>query len=168
MNYMKIKKNSIGNFAGISVSLYVSGCDFHCKNCFNKSSWSPDAGFKFTDEVKEEIFLELQKKYYDNFVILGGEPLYKHNVEEVTQLAKEFKLRFPDKKLIMFTGHTYENISDLEVMQYVDYLIDGLFKEELYSPMLAFRGSQNQRIIDIKNSILKQTVVLASEYYEKS
>jgi organic radical activating enzyme len=89
MNYMKIKKNSIANFAGVSVSLYVSGCKFYCKGCFNRSSWNPKSGDEFTDEVKKEIFDELKKAYYDNFVILGGEPLLKHNIKDVTELAKE-------------------------------------------------------------------------------
>ena len=168
MNYMKIKKNSIANFAGVSVSLYVSGCEFYCKNCFNRSSWNPKSGDEFTDEVKKEIFDELKKVYYDNFVILGGEPLLKHNLADVTELAKEFKELYPHKKLVIFTGNTFEQVADYEVFKYTDYLIDGLFVEELYSPKLFFRGSSNQRIIDVQKSLKENETVLVLEYYEKN
>jgi hypothetical protein len=94
MNYAKIKKDSVGNWLGISVSLYCSGCPFHCKGCFQSETWNPKYGEEFTDEVKEEIFKELEKPYYDNLVLLGGEPLAKYNVETMTEVAREFKNRF--------------------------------------------------------------------------
>ena len=96
MNYAKIKKNSIGNWLGISVSLYCSGCPFHCKGCFQSETWNPKYGEEFTDEVKEEIFKELEKPYYDNLVLLGGEPLEKYNVETMTEVAREFKNGFAE------------------------------------------------------------------------
>ena len=101
-NYYEIKKNSVGNWLGISVSIYFSGCPIRCKGCFNSVAWNPNSGQEFTDKVKDEVFKELEKSYYDNLVILGGEPTAEYNIETVTELAKEFKEKFPNKKLIVF------------------------------------------------------------------
>ena len=163
MNYAKIKKDSIGNWLGISVSLYCSGCPFHCKGCFQSETWNPKYGEEFTDEVKEEIFKELEKPYYDNLVLLGGEPLAKYNVETMTEVAREFKNRFPDKELILFSGYLFEKVKEYEIMQYIDVMIDGQYVQELYSPLLFFKGSSNQRTILVQQSLKQGKVVLYCE-----
>ena len=163
MNYSKVKKNSVGNWVGISVSLYCSGCPFHCKGCFQKETWNPKYGSEFTDEVKEDIFKELKKPYYDNLVLLGGEPLAPYNVETMTTIAREFKERFPDKQLILFSGYLFENVNKYEIFKYVDIMIDGQYVEELYSPLLFFKGSSNQRTIKVQESLEKGTIVLYCE-----
>lgn len=168
MNYAKIKYNSVGNFVGISVSLYCSGCPFRCKGCFQPETWNPKYGQPFTEQVKDEMFNELKKAYYDNLVLLGGEPLASYNVETMTKISKDFKEKFPNKTLILFTGNVFENVKNYEILKYVDYLIDGQFKEELYSPKLNWRGSSNQRIIDVQKSLIQNQVILATEYYEVS
>lgn len=163
MNYAKIKKDSVGNWLGISVSLYCSGCPFHCKGCFQSETWNPKYGEEFTGEIKEEIFKELEKPYYDNLVLLGGEPLAKYNVETMTEVAREFKNRFPDKELILFSGYLFEKVKEYEIMQYIDVMIDGQYVQELYSPLLFFKGSSNQRTILVQESLKQEKVVLYCE-----
>lgn len=164
MNYAKIKKNSIGNWEGISVSLYCSGCPFHCKGCFQPETWNPKYGKEFTDEVKKEILEELEKPYYDNLVLLGGEPLAPYNLETMTNVAREFKEKFPYKQLVLFTGYLFEDVKKYEIVQcYVDIVIDGQYIEELYSPLLFFRGSSNQRVIDVKSTLKEGKIVLFCE-----
>ena len=162
-NYYEIKKNSVGNWLGISVSIYFSGCPIRCKGCFNSVAWNPNSGQEFTDKVKDEVFKELEKSYYDNLVILGGEPTAEYNIETVTELAKEFKEKFPNKKLIVFSGHVIEDIYDYKLLKYIDILVDGQFIEELYSPLLFFKGSSNQRTIDVQETLKTGKVVLYHE-----
>ena len=132
-------------------SLVDSGSfEFESKNCD-------------TDKVKDEVFKELEKSYYDNLVILGGEPTAEYNIETVTELAKEFKEKFPNKKLIVFSGHVIEDIYDYKLLKYTDILIDGQFIEELYSPLLFFKGSSNQRTIDVQETLKTGKVVLYHE-----
>lgn len=166
MHYSKIKYNSVGNWDGISVSLYCSGCQFRCKGCFQPETWNPCYGSEFTEDTKKQIFKELKKSYYDNLVLLGGEPTHEANIQTMTRIAKEFKELFPNKILVMFTGNTFENIKDYDILNYLDYMVDGLFKEELYSPLLHFRGSSNQRILDVQSSLKSNSPILATEYYE--
>ena len=165
MNYAKIKTNCTSNGIGIRVALFVSGCPFHCKNCQNQELWNPNYGKEFTDEVKNKMFKELEKSYYDGLTILGGEALAEYNVEEVTLLAKEFKERFGDKKdLWLYTGNVLKDIKDYEILKYIDVLVDGLFVEELYSPLLKFRGSSNQVIYDIQETLRQGKPV---KFYEE-
>lgn len=165
MNYAKIKTNCTSNGVGIRVALFVSGCPFHCKNCQNQELWNPNYGKEFTDEIKNKMFKELEKSCYDGLTILGGEPLAEYNVEEVTLLAKEFKERFGDKKdLWLYTGNVLKDIKDYEILKYIDVLVDGLFVEELYSPLLKFRGSSNQVIYDIQETLRQGKPV---KFYEE-
>lgn len=148
MNYLAIYKASLADGAGWRTVLFVSGCHHHCKGCHNKKSWNPNAGYPFTDEVKEYLFNVA--KNMDGITISGGDPLYKSNIEDVTKLCKEFKERFPEKNIWLYTGNLYRDSKHLEVMKYVDVVVDGEFKEALCDTTLAFRGSSNQRIIDAK------------------
>lgn len=167
MNYAKIKTNCTSNGDGIRVALFVSGCSFRCSFCQNKELWNPDYGKKFSNEIKEKMFDEVSKSHYNGISLLGGEPLYKNNIEEITKLAREFKERFPNKTSWLYTGNIYEAISDYEILQYADIVVDGLFEMDKFSPRLKFRGSSNQRIIDVKETLLQKEIILATQYYER-
>lgn len=166
MNYAKIKNNCTSNGIGIRVAIFFSGCEFHCDQCQNTELWNRDYGEKFTDAVKQQIFDEVKKAYYDGISLLGGEPLMPYNVDEITQFVKEFKAKYPKKTVWLYTGYTFNTIKSLEIMQYVDIVVDGLYVEELYSPKLYFRGSKNQNLIDVKASLKANKIILAKSYYE--
>lgn len=150
MNYMAIYKASLADGEGWRTVLFVSGCNHHCKGCHNPQSWNPKAGYKFTKDVKEFLF-DCITDNISGLTISGGDPLYKGNIEEVTKLCKEFKERFPNKTIWLYTGNLYRDSKHLEVMKYIDVIVDGEFREEYKDTTLAFRGSINQRIIDVKS-----------------
>lgn len=149
MNYMAIYRASLADGEGWRTVLFVSGCSHHCKGCHNQCSWDPNAGNKFTDEVKEYLFSCITDNIA-GLTLSGGDPLYKGNIKEITELCKEFKERFPNKTIWLYTGNLYRDSKHLEVMKYVDVVVDGEFREEYKDTTLAFRGSINQRIIDVK------------------
>ena len=147
MNYLAIYRASIADGEGWRTVLFVSGCSHHCKGCQNKESWDPKAGNLFTDKVKESLFSYITEEI-DGLTLSGGDPLYKDNIEEITKLCKEFKERFPNKTIWLYTGNLYRDCKDLEVMKYIDVIVDGEFKIDKKDTTLAFRGSKNQRITD--------------------
>ncbi len=149
MNYMTIYRTSLADGDGWRTVLFVAGCNHHCKECHNKESWNPNAGQPFTEEVKEYLFNCITDEI-DGLTLSGGDPLYKTNLPEVTELCKEFKKRFPSKTIWLYTGSLYRDTKNLEVMKYVDVVVDGEFRIDLKDTTLAFRGSSNQRIIDTK------------------
>ena len=153
MNYMTIYRTSLADGEGWRTVLFVAGCHHHCKECHNKESWNPNAGQPFTKEVKEYLFSCITDQI-DGLTLSGGDPLYKKNLPEVTELCKEFKERFPNKTIWLYTGNLYRDSKDLEVMKYVDVVVDGEFRIDLKDTTLAFRGSSNQRIIDVKTGKL--------------
>lgn len=148
MNYMSIYKTSLADGLGWRTVLFVSGCGHRCKGCHNKESWDSRAGAPFTEKTKEYLFSCMNDKM-DGITISGGDPLYKKNIKDVTKLCKEFKERFPDKTIWLYTGNLYRDSKDLEIMKYVDVVVDGQFRLDLRDTTLAFRGSSNQRIIDV-------------------
>lgn len=150
MNYMTIYKTSLADGLGWRTVLFVSGCDHHCKGCHNKESWDKNAGTPFTDKTKEILFECCEKT--DGLTLSGGDPLFSANVDTVTQICKEYKERFPNKNIWLYTGSKYEDVKGLEVMQYVDVVVDGPFVLSQRDTTLAFRGSTNQRIIDVKKN----------------
>ena len=149
MNYSAIYQTSLADGNGWRTVLFVSGCNHKCKDCHNKEAWDPKHGKKFTSKTKEFLFSCI-KDNIDGLTLSGGDPLYSENIDEVTQLCKEFKERFPNKTIWLYTGSTYENCTSLEIMNYIDVMVDGEFKVNLKDTTLAFRGSSNQRIIDVK------------------
>ena len=163
MNYWNIVKNDILNGEGFRVSLFVCGCQFRCPHCQNKALWSPYVGQPFTLKTKEELFNELRKPYCDGISILGGEPLHENNVNEVTKLAKEIRELFPYKTIWMWTGNNFDDVKDLEVMKYLDVLIDGLFILKEKDLNLKWRGSRNQTVIDVQASLKQGKKVLYCE-----
>ncbi len=166
MNYGKIKPIDIANGEGVRVSLFVSGCPHHCKGCFNAELWNYDAGQEFDCETIVEILNLCSKPYIRGISLLGGEPLDPRNIPLMNVLCHVFKMRLPQKDIWCYTGYTYENIKQLYIMKYIDVLVDGQFVEELKDPRLKFRGSSNQRIIDVKKSRVSGRIVLRKDLME--
>lgn len=177
MNYAVIKKFDIANGPGVRVSLFVSGCRHHCKNCFNSEAWDFNYGKPFTEKTKEEIIDACDKDYVTGLSLLGGEPFEPENQEGVLGLARSFKEKFKNKNIWCYTGFDFENQllcgkvgnpeTVMELLSYIDVLVDGKFVEELKSPALIFRGSSNQRIIDVKKSLAAGKAVLLDGVWER-
>ena len=153
MRFAQIRKEDISNGPGIRVSLFVQGCNRHCDGCFNPETWDYNKGQIFNRRI-QELFLDLGKeKRITGFSILGGEPLDQD--ERMLELIKKIKECYPDKTIWMWTGHTYEDLTDeqMEIVKLIDVLVDGPFIISQRCPSKRFRGSMNQRIIDIKKTL---------------
>ena len=163
MNYHKIEKTSIANGAGIRVVLWVSGCSLYCKGCHNPETWCIDSGKLFDESAKQELFEALDKPYIQGITFSGGHPLENENISEVYSLCKEIKNFFPTKDIWLYTGYTFEDINSYLIMKYIDVLVDGKYIEEQRDITLPFRGSKNQRVIDVKKSLEENEIVLYKE-----
>ena len=178
MNYEKIDKCSVSNGVGVRTVLWVSGCDIHCYNCQNPQTWDFNSGIPFTEDTMQEILYELTKSYIKGLTLSGGHPLAPQNLTEVYKIVKRVKMVFPDKDIWIYTGYTWEQIIDedksyedyevnspspLDVAKLCDVLVDGAYIDELRDISLQFRGSSNQRIIDVKKTLEKGKVVLWQE-----
>ena len=163
MRYNKIRKMDISNGPGVRVSIFMQGCHFHCKDCFNSETWDFKGGKEYTDETINRVLELCEKEYIVGLSILGGEPLHPKNIDGTTKLAKMFKEKYPNKNLWVWTGFLFENVKDNEVFKYIDVLVDGQFKTELFDPTLRWKGSSNQRVIDVKKSLDKGKIVLLEE-----
>ena len=152
MRYNLIRKMDIANGPGVRVSIFMQGCSFHCKNCFNKETWDFEGGQEFTDDTINKVLELSDKKEVKGLSILGGEPMHPTNIEGTTKLAKAFKEKYPEKNIWAWSGFKYEDIKDNDVFNYIDVLVDGQYKDELHDPTLKWKGSSNQRVIDIKES----------------
>ena len=168
MNYGEIKNFDIANGEGVRVSLFVSGCTHHCKNCFNKETWSFDYGKPFTDETEDYIIKELKPGYIDGLTLLGGEPFEPQNQRALLPFLRRVRGLYPNKNIWCYTGYLFDKellnesrarceATD-EMLSLIDVLVDGEFVQELYSITLQFKGSSNQRIIDVKKSLNSKTV----------
>ncbi|MDE7158030.1 MAG: anaerobic ribonucleoside-triphosphate reductase activating protein [Clostridiales bacterium] len=170
MNYAEIKPTDIANGEGVRVSLFVSGCTRKCKNCFNKIAWDFDYGKSFTRETEEMLLKMLAPDYIAGLSLLGGDPFEPSNQRALLPFVKKVKQTFPQKNIWCYTGYTYvdgeieEKQANCEVtrelISCLDVLIDGRFIEELKDIRLKFRGSSNQRVIDVKRSLLSGSIVL--------
>ena len=160
MKYNKIRKMDIANGPGVRVSVFLQGCSFHCKNCFNPETWDFDKGLEFDDSVIDEIIELCGKSHIQGLSILGGEPMHPKNIKGTIQLAKRFKEAYPDKNIWSWSGFLFDQVIDKEVFDYIDVLVDGQFVDELRNPNLKWRGSSNQRVIDVKKTIKKGDIVL--------
>ena len=163
MRYNKIRKMDISNGPGVRVSIFMQGCHFHCKDCFNEEAWDFEGGKEYTDETINRVLELCEKEYIVGLSILGGEPMHPKNIEGTTKLAKLFKEKFPNKNLWIWTGFLFEDIKSNEVFNYVDTLVDGQFKTELFDPRLKWKGSSNQRVIDVKKSLKNNKVIIIEE-----
>ena len=161
MRYNKIRKMDISDGPGVRVSIFMQGCDFNCKNCFNQETHDFNGGKEFTDETIERVLDLCKEDYVEGLSILGGEPMNPTNIGGTTKLAKAFKERYPNKNLWAWTGYTYENyLKDKTILNYLDVVVDGQYKDELHDPTLDWRGSSNQRVINVKESLNQNKVVL--------
>ena len=145
-NIAKIKKYCISNGEGLRTAIFFSGCDFHCKGCFNYKLQNPNYAEEYTTVKEKEIFISIND-HISGISILGGEPLSQYNLSTVTKLCADFKKNFPDKTIWLWTGFVLEDIKNLPILEYVDILIDGQFKQDEYEYGLSWRGSRNQRIL---------------------
>ena len=163
MRYNKIRKMDISNGPGIRVSIFMQGCTFHCKNCFNSETWNFNKGIEFTDETINTVLELCSNSHVTGLSILGGEPLHEKNILGTTKLSKLFKEKYPDKSLWIWTGNLFEDIKEKEVLNYIDVLVDGRYEDELHDFRLKWCGSSNQRVIDVKKSLKRNKVVLYKE-----
>ena len=160
MNYHKITKFDTANGPGIRSVLWVAGCNHRCKGCHNPQTWDETSGTPFTTESLEELLDSVQSSYIAGITLSGGDPLYPNNREAVHNILADFKERYPDKSVWMYTGYLYDDISTLPLLQYVDVLVDGRFVLENRDLTLLYRGSPNQRIIDVTKSRQLGEVIL--------
>lgn len=160
MRYNTIRKMDISNGPGVRVSIFMQGCAFHCKNCFNSETWDFNGGKEFNDDTIKTVLDIGGQEHIKGLSILGGEPMHPSNIEGTTKLAKAFKEKYPNKTVWAWTGFQFDkDLKDKEVMKYIDVLVDGQYKDELHSPILKWKGSSNQRVIDVKQSLDKHEVI---------
>ena len=167
MKYAKIRKMDISNGEGVRVSLFVQGCSFHCKNCFNQETWDFNGGKEFTTAEIQKIIELADKDYIAGLSVLGGEPLHNNNVDEVFHIVATFKEKFPNKDIWLWTGFKFEDaIKDSKrkfILRNIDVLIDGQFEENKKDLTLKWRGSSNQRVIDCKKSLAENKIILKED-----
>lgn len=146
MNYSAYEKCDMVNGEGIRCSLWVSGCAHHCEGCFNKKSWKFSSGQEYTEYFENKLLKDLENEHVSGLSLLGGEPLHHRNLNSVTGLCKKVKALYPHKSIWLWTGYVLEEVKHLDIMTYIDVLIDGKFEESLHSPELMWRGSSNQKV----------------------
>lgn len=161
MRYAQIRSLDISNGEGVGIALYTQGCRFHCKNCFNSELWDYTKGKEWSSEVEDYLVSLLSRDYINRVSFLGGEPLSEENLEDLDNLLNRIRRECPSKKIWMYTGYTYEAIKDRlsYILKNVDVLVDGLYIDELRDLKLEFRGSSNQRVIDVQNTIKCNEVI---------
>ncbi len=148
MRYHDITKDDMRNGSGLRAVLWVSGCEHHCPGCQNPVTWDPEDGLVFDEKAHDELMDILSRDYISGLTLSGGDPLYPGNRDEVCALCREVKENMPDKTIWLYTGYDYEDIRELDVMQYIDVVVDGRYDEALRDVLLNWRGSSNQRVID--------------------
>lgn len=174
MNYGEIKKNDISNGIGVRTSLFVSGCRHHCKDCFNAQTWDFSFGNAFTEQTMIEILEACEPDWINGLSLLGGEPFEPENQRVLLPFLVMFKEKFPNKDIWCYSGFTFEEITgkvksraktdvSAEMLSLIDVLVDGRFEESKKDITLKFRGSSNQRIIDVKKTLTEKRIVLYME-----
>lgn len=164
MNYHRIIQGDMLNGPGYGLALFISGCSLHCKKCHNPETWDYYSGKLFDKNAEEEIINSLWKDYNSRLTITGGHPLDPNNYKTVLDLCKKIRKIYGDSKTIwVYTGYEWEQVKDLEIMKYIDVLVDGSFIEELKDEKLHWRGSSNQNVIDVKDSLKTGFTILYCE-----
>ncbi len=160
MRYNKIRKMDIADGPGVRVSIFMQGCNFHCKNCFNPETHDFNGGKEFTDDTIKRVLELCDNENIEGLSILGGEPMNPQNIDGTTKLAKAFKEKYPNKNLWVWSGFTFDkDLKDKEVVKYLDVLVDGQYVDELHNPSLQWKGSENQRVIDVKKSLAQNQII---------
>lgn len=177
MNYAQIRSMDVSNGEGIGVSIFVQGCDFHCKNCFNSETWEFSKGQEWNDKTKHQFLKLIEKPFIQRVSILGGDPLHPKNVQNVLKIVDEIRVSYPTKNIWLYTGYTWEQImhpiitdinsEQLKILQMrkelvnkCDVLIDGRYIDELRDVSLHWRGSSNQRVINVQETLKQNQIVL--------
>ncbi len=166
MKYAKIKKTDVANGPGVRVSIFVSGCHHHCEGCFNSEAWDFNYGNDFTEDTIQEIIEAMNHDYITGLSLLGGEPFELINQKGLLPLLKKVKEVYPDKTIWAYSGFLYDELKEMdypetkEILSLIDVLVDGKFVESLKDPNLYFRGSSNQRVIDMKKTLKSKKIVL--------
>mgnify|MGYP001775519810 CR=1 FL=1 len=178
MNYAQMRSMDISNGEGIGVSLFVQGCDFHCKNCFNSETWDFSKGQEWNEKTKNQFLKLVEKPFIQRVSILGGEPLHPKNVQNVLKIVDEIRVSYPTKNIWLYTGYTWEQImypivtDDLnlerdciikarkELVSKCDVLIDGRYVDKLRDVSLHWRGSSNQRVINVQETLKQNKIIL--------
>lgn len=160
MKYHNITKDDMNNGDGLRVVLWVSGCSHHCKNCHNPITWDPEDGVEFDVSATLELYEQLQKDYISGITFSGGDPLFIGNREKVFVLISSIKSWFPKKTIWLYTGYTWEAIKDIPELKDVDVIVEGPYIESLRDTTLKWRGSSNQRVVDVKKSLETGEVIL--------
>ena len=167
MNYHNIKTDDMLNGDGLRVTCWVSGCSIRCFNCYNPQTWDFNSGIPFTENTMQEILYDLSKPYIKGFTLSGGHPLDTHNAPKVLEIVKRVKMVFPNKDIWIYTGYVWEDIIKddtlKEILKRTDVLVDGAYIDELRDITLPFRGSSNQRIINVQESLNQNKVILWKE-----
>lgn len=167
MNYHNIKTDDMLNGDGLRVTCWVSGCSIGCFNCYNPQTWDFHSGIPFTENTMQEILYDLSKPYIKGLTLSGGHPLDPINAPEVLKIVKRVKMVFPNKDIWIYSGYVWEDIikDDIlkEILKRTDVLVDGAYIDELRDISLPFRGSSNQRIIDVQESLKQNQVILWKE-----
>ena len=167
MNYHNIKTDDMLNGDGLRVTCWVSGCSIRCFNCYNPQTWDFNSGIPFTDDTMQEILYDLSKPYIKGLTLSGGHPLDTHNAPKVLEIVKRVKMVFPNKDIWIYSGYVWEDIIKddtlKEILKRTDVLVDGAYIDELRDITLPFRGSSNQRIIDVQESLKQNQVILWKE-----
>lgn len=160
MRYHNITKDDMLNGDGLRVVLWVAGCSHCCRECQNPQTWDPNGGILFDESARAEIFEQLEKPYISGITFSGGDPLHMNNITEVTELAKEIRETYPNKTIWLYTGYMWEYVRRQEIAQYLDVCVDGEFEIEKRDTSLKWKGSSNQRVVDVKRSLETGAVVL--------
>lgn len=153
MRYHNITKDDMLNGDGLRVVLWVAGCAHCCKECHNPITWDPDGGVPFDESARQEIFEQMDKPYISGITFSGGDPLHSANRPEIRSFAAEIKGKYPNKTIWLYTGDLWENVRNDAVMQYIDVLVDGEFIVEEKNTALRWKGSRNQRVINVQESL---------------
>lgn len=170
MRYHNITKDDMRNGDGLRVVLWTAGCEHCCRDCHNPVTWDPEGGLPFDHAAKAEIYEQLDKSYISGLTLSGGDPLHPSNSFAVRELAMEVKAKYPQKTIWLYTGAVWEEIWQLPVMRYIDVCVDGEFLTEQKDSKLLWKGSRNQRVIDVRATLeqedKKRPVLYCRDYAE--
>ena len=158
MRYHNITKDDMKNGDGLRVVLWVAGCSHCCKDCQNPITWDPDGGLEFDDNAKEELFEQLRKNYISGITFSGGDPLHQANISDIRKLSEEIKEKFPDKTQWLYTGYSWEEIFKNPVLNCIDVVVDGEFDCNQKDNTLMWKGSKNQRVIDVRKTMFSEDI----------
>ncbi len=165
MRYNKIRKMDISDGPGVRVSIFMQGCTFKCKNCFNPETHDFKGGTEFTDETIDKVLSLAKPDHIKGLSVLGGEPMHPVNIDGTMKLVKAFKEKYPNKSVWVWSGFLYDDIMERnkEIFNYIDVLVDGQYDDSLHDPTLKWKGSSNQRVIDVQKSLKNKKIVLREE-----